>query len=478
MVALATDIPEDDELDTVEAGPARLPGADSDLMATITKRQQARQQRIQQIYEAAEARLRAQPTGPTEQEKWLALAAALGRPTRTGTFGETVGNASEALLGHQQSVTKAQRERDTALERLRMGRAESELSGDDNLDKLAMQYLKPMRLAFNPVTGAAQNPYTGEEVKPPTGSGPNDVTVPTIVPGSDPRVGGDPAKMYTIFPARMGKPPALVEGQKTNEMETHTDLSGVVYQRRKGSSDPYTPVPLVGGDSDPDAESRELARAYGLPFTPPRVPTGMGKKARDAYLGKRANDGQSRLSEVAEDVNMARNLANEADKFMTIASRTKTGPAYAYMPAIARPADINALDTIAQGMIPLQPRTPGAISNFEAAGLGKSTLSPNSSPQNNEILARKYKALAQLSTEYQEFLDTWSQVHGGSIDGADAVWSRYLKSNPLYDPKRGAVAAPNPSRRSWKGWAKQTYYGNAPAKPASRVKIISVEPVR
>lgn len=45
--------------------------------------------------------------GPDKSQMWLSLAAALGKPTRTGSFGETVGNAAEALGTYKSARTEA-----------------------------------------------------------------------------------------------------------------------------------------------------------------------------------------------------------------------------------------------------------------------------------------------------------------------------------------------------------------------------------
>jgi|GEM_PF-5825679 len=484
---------EDDE-DTdapVAVNPTPDTGSDNrDLMASAIKRQEERSRRVAQLYAAAEERLRTQHTGPDKRDMWLSLAAAFARPTQTGGFIESLGNAADAYRGYRQDKSKAEEDRNSALDALTLKRAQAEDQSGSSLDEMLLKYSKPQRLAFNPVTGDAQDAYTGRIIRPGNSDDTADVPKPTVVPGSDPRVGGDPKRNYIIYPKRMGKAPSLVEGQPSNEMETYTDPEGRLFQRRKGSGEPYVPAPIQGGQAeDPEAPAKDLARTLGVPYQPPRIPAGMGKKARDAYIAKRANDGQNRLGEVAEDVQQGQNLLNITDQFMSIAGRTKTGPAYQYMPSLARPKDINELEGIQQNLIPLQPRTPGAISNFEAVGLGKGTLSPYSSMQANQSRANRTKAYVQLTSEYQDFLDSWSQVHGGSIDGADAVWARYLRAQPIIDPKRPDIAAPNPNRLSWKEWSRRTYYGrkaSAPrpaaptpaASPASRIKIISAEPIR
>jgi len=59
-------------------------------------------------------------TGPSESERSLRMAAALGRPTRTGSFGETMGNVAEGLAEGESSGRREGVERDNAVEQLRL----------------------------------------------------------------------------------------------------------------------------------------------------------------------------------------------------------------------------------------------------------------------------------------------------------------------------------------------------------------------
>lgn len=49
------------------------------------------------VLDAAREALRNRRFAPSNSEKWLAIAAALGQPTRTGSFGESLGNLAQAL---------------------------------------------------------------------------------------------------------------------------------------------------------------------------------------------------------------------------------------------------------------------------------------------------------------------------------------------------------------------------------------------
>lgn len=91
------------------------------------------------LINAARADLRNKRVGPSDAEKWFAIASALGQPTRTGSFGETVGN-----LG-------------TLLSKYSGAKREAEAEQQSLLDKYGMQAgTEQLRLLQSGATGAAQ----------------------------------------------------------------------------------------------------------------------------------------------------------------------------------------------------------------------------------------------------------------------------------------------------------------------------------
>lgn len=60
----------------------------------------------------AQEDLRTRRVGPSKSEKWLALAAALGQPTKTGAFGETLGNVAQTLGKYKAAGRQAEEERE------------------------------------------------------------------------------------------------------------------------------------------------------------------------------------------------------------------------------------------------------------------------------------------------------------------------------------------------------------------------------
>jgi hypothetical protein len=72
-------------------------------------------------------RMREQRIGPSSTERLLALAQALGSPTRTGKFGERMGLIAGTLGGQQRAQREAEIERADTLEKLGLKGAEFEL---------------------------------------------------------------------------------------------------------------------------------------------------------------------------------------------------------------------------------------------------------------------------------------------------------------------------------------------------------------
>ena len=65
----------------------------------------------------AQNKLRERRIGPSDSEKWLAIAAALGQPTRTGAFGESLGNVAKTLGEQRSARREAEEKRDLMLEK-------------------------------------------------------------------------------------------------------------------------------------------------------------------------------------------------------------------------------------------------------------------------------------------------------------------------------------------------------------------------
>jgi hypothetical protein len=81
----------------------------------------------QDLFKQAMARLQAQRAGPSSAEKLFAIAAALQKPTRTGSFFETLGNVGGAMSEAEKAKREAMADRDTLLEKYGLAQSSASL---------------------------------------------------------------------------------------------------------------------------------------------------------------------------------------------------------------------------------------------------------------------------------------------------------------------------------------------------------------
>lgn len=103
--------------------------------APYFERLKANAETTRQALRAARERIAAEKYG--NSEKWLAAAAAFGSPTRTGSFGETLGNVAGSIIDPIRKEREFNRNRDDALTKIDLG-----LAGvDDHLTAAQLQLL-------------------------------------------------------------------------------------------------------------------------------------------------------------------------------------------------------------------------------------------------------------------------------------------------------------------------------------------------
>jgi len=161
------------------------------------------------LINAARADIRNRRVGPSDAEKWFAIAAALGQPTRTGSFGETVGNLGTLLSKYSGAKREAESERESLLEKLGMQTGveqlrllQSNAAGAGQLMRAALaQEGKQRRTGFNPVTGVLEYMDTGEPVRGAAAAPPSDAinylrANPTLAKAFDEKYGAGKAAQY------------------------------------------------------------------------------------------------------------------------------------------------------------------------------------------------------------------------------------------------------------------------------------------
>ena len=128
------------------------------------------------VLEGARGKLRERRVGPSDSEKWLAIAAALGQPTRTGSFGESLGNLAQTLGAQKSARREAEEKRDLMLEkygldvgteRLRLLQTGATQSGQV-LRAAAAAQKAGMPKSVVDIGGVASEPLTGAPVVAPS----------------------------------------------------------------------------------------------------------------------------------------------------------------------------------------------------------------------------------------------------------------------------------------------------------------------
>jgi hypothetical protein len=114
-------------------------------------------------------RMREQRIGPSSTERLLALAQALGSPTRTGKFGERMGLIAGTLGGQQRAQLEAEIARADTLEKLGLKSAEFDVeAAQTRANRLATLMARQMAankpVAGIEVDGVLRNPYTGARI--------------------------------------------------------------------------------------------------------------------------------------------------------------------------------------------------------------------------------------------------------------------------------------------------------------------------
>jgi hypothetical protein len=377
---------------------------------------------------------RTDATGPSKAEMYFNLAAAFGAPTKTGSFGESLANASTVMAGHKKGEREAALAARDRKDKLALDIAQYRATGskDDlaNLRTLTAEEMKALRLAGMPVSEAGKMVYDmglrpgmpgyAETVsKIATQQMDYKMPAPHYLPGK----GGT-----TLAITRSGTPQVVTDEQGQPVIDPNYVDANAPVEPVLG-----VPVPKVlpwQNQSNPKAantvKASELAR-------------GAKEVEADAEAAKKS---AATAQEAARFQLLNKNVETGgiADKFSLGQNIQSLGTDYADMLGIT--------SRLAPGVRPVGS---GSTSDKDMEMYKKGTVGVDKPREANDNIAQAIQLQSQRDQDYADFRSTYLEQNG-TLQGANKHWKEYANAYPIFDPTSPKVPKLNANRMDWKSY--------------------------
>jgi hypothetical protein len=363
-------------------------------------------------------------------------AGALGKPTRSGGFGETLGNLGEAMAGPLSKEAEKQRARAQQLQQLQMARQKlgMEMAGTGGVDPgQALQLLKaqqdqeeekPTPSEFERVVAQLSPEERAKAMRLKAGL-PVDEVAPRGVPQEVSDLGPKAVAEYVSARAK-----EVAKGTATT-------------QDQAPSIDPLvTGIPPVAPEFDFSKRIQD-------------------PKQRAIWMARNRDAGGKLLDKEEIGVKGDEEKLNEMKRFLQIneANQGNTGPAAQYAYALSNP---NTEMTKIANFIAPSLRNPGsgATSNFDAKQFLKSTVSTGNDFAVNRNIGLAYIKAKENQRDYLDFRREYLEQNG-TLEGSARQWKNYLEANSIFKEPKGKGAKDvanvqlNPDRMYYRDWFRQ-----------------------
>jgi hypothetical protein len=424
----------------------------------------ARKQEISatsEILKRAQDMLLARANPQNSPEMYFRLAAALGKPTRTGAFAESLGYANEALADEVARREKYRQEYETAKLRYQLQQAKlpTEAAKED-VDYLTKMARIPMPKTASQRFDVKQQAYDviTKHKKDPSSVTPNELKDARILLGLEPRpTDQKPAtpkvegKVYTdkhsARAAQVLFGSALVPDdlEQRNQIEAQAKLfreeekNQRIAEKREGRPPPKPPKPEKPPIIDLEA-GRVVAQRFGVPFNDAPY-RGISDEAVKPLLINNTRAAQKTLGEFEEASSKTLKLDSDLNRFLQLNQKNPTGRERTILPSFG--AGYQTMEQIQASMAPENRKEgTGAVSDFDAKQLIKMSPSINNSYETNKLIASAIKAANQMARDKAKFMSDYFQANR-HLNGANQAWMQYAAANPIFDPN-------NPSKLNQK----------------------------
>lgn len=379
--------------------------------------------------------------------KYFAIAAALGKPTGFGTLGEKFGNIAQALNDQKANQERLRSQyvpiimQQVAAQQARDEQAAYKAEAAAQAQQAAAALQKERLVS----TQQAQQERLAQQAQL---AQQHEALMRTLAGNKEPA----PAQIITTSAG-------IFERTRDGQLKPLTDAAGKqLYDKDSGGGGQGT---LAG-----------TAPVLGVP-TPRVLPWANQSNPKDADKVK-AQEMARGAKDVETDNDAARNeaaTAQQMKQFMELNNRVPTGelvdkvPGGQWVQSFGK--DYATMQSISSELIPKM-RAPGSgsSSDLDVKMFARATIGVDKPKQTNDNIAQAVIQRAQNARDYADFRSTYLEQNG-TLQGANAHWSKYLADNPIFDPAAAADFKLNPARQKWTEYFSG---GKAAPKPITPMK--------
>ena len=424
---------------------------------------------------------------------WFKIAAALGKPTRTGSFGETLGNVTEVLGSEADKKLKAKRD----LEEMQMKyKMQLGAQGADLAKAQMNAYIQtagikepppskvrqlqieasqlpagsPERIALEKqieVLNTPKQTKSAAEKKPserqwalgilrdyntdPSTVGEKDVELANKVLGFNKPPTPDKRELWTGDEAN-----ASIELFGTTDASSQTPpqraevrrlAQSIRAQNAAAGRAPKEPKPEKERSVNID-DYKIIAKDLGVPFVASPYAS-VSDKVASTLLINNTKTAQKTISGFESRAASTGSVDGYVDEFLRANKKSETGRLVGSAPALG--TDQQTMENVTAKLAPENRKEgTGSVSDFDAKQLIKGTLSRTNNYETNQRIGQGIKIANQLARDKAQFMSAFFQGNG-HLNGAESQWSRYVNANPIFDPSKGdGKFVLNPKRMTYK----------------------------
>lgn len=361
-----------------------------------------------------------------QSDKWLSLAAALGAPTTSGSFGETLANVAKGQEG-------VNTRRHAFQETQRTGALEYD-TGIQNID----QSIARNRAALATARRNANTRLLQEAMK---------TLSREVRPGSGSR-GMSPEGRR-----------AIDEGFEQGSPEFNARVKELVALDLKNRS------ATAGTDAPPNSEDaviqmQDQSHKMGVPISIIDPYRGMSTNQKKTAMSNEQKNTDKLLDDLATVQSDSLKGIQDMNRFLQMNKDVDSGKLTGMFPSISDRAQV--MDSItAEASRKMKQPGEGSVSNFDAEQFRLATVSRSKKFQANVNIATAYKVMRKNEIDRVSFLQDYAALNQ-HLRGANAAWREYLEANPIFDRSQPGKMIINRNRKDYRAFFREQL-GDKPA---------------